>query len=91
MLQRTWGPSHDQAGLSFDDDDDGLLEHNVAPSVAMQNDIHQQDPMLVALLLRCFVALLLLSWESGIISTPGSVTDHVISVVGWRRVACHGQ
>ena len=49
----------------------------------MQSDINQQGPMLVASLL--FVP------ELGIMSTAGSVTDHVISLVGWGRHASYGQ
>merc|ERR1712012_732384 len=45
---------------------------------AMQNEIYQRGPI------ACGIdAMPLLNWESGIISTAGSGTDHVISVVGW--------
>eukprot|EP00450_Noctiluca_scintillans_P000614 CAMPEP_0194480986 /NCGR_PEP_ID=MMETSP0253-20130528/3610_1 /TAXON_ID=2966 /ORGANISM="Noctiluca scintillans" /LENGTH=352 /DNA_ID=CAMNT_0039320439 /DNA_START=60 /DNA_END=1118 /DNA_ORIENTATION=+ len=53
---------------------------------SMQNEIYQRGPI------ACGIdAMPLLNWESGIISTAGSGTDHVISVVGWGKDASQGQ
>ena len=36
-------------------------------------------------------AMPVLNWESGCISTAGSGTDHVVSVVGWGKDTGQGQ
>ena len=45
----------------------------------MQNEIYLCGPIVCGI-----DAMLLLTWESGIISTAGSDTAHVISIVGSR-------
>merc|ERR1712107_942107 len=53
---------------------------------AIKNEIYQRGPI------ACGIdAMPLLNWESGIISTAGSGSDHVISVVGWGKDASQGQ
>ena len=53
---------------------------SITGNSAMQNEIYHCGPIAC-----CIDAMLLLNWESGIISTAGSGTVHVISIVGSRR------
>ena len=52
---------------------------SISGNSAMQNEIYRCGPI------ACGIdAMPLLNWESGIISTAGSGTAHVISIVGFR-------